>query len=317
VTFGQLQSEFQSELIGVLIYERVSSLTRRYLRRRDPRVYARGAHDYRDGFEDVLNDFVADVLIRERQIDYVMATATDLDSFDALVSRQLRRYLARTRARTEIDNLIDRSVSILSEPPFHADGTGSAQRFSLAKPVAEGRPPTHAEIRLAAALAQHIPRVLGKGEERAPKIYDRDGLGAVLAILLRTAPGSVGKSDLQRFFEDLLTPWAVALLEPTEELEVAGHQLTPAEEAVVEETCQRMVERMTTEDQLIYQYKYANIPDRVVADAIGLSRQSTAPRKKALFEHLAGELRELEPHVQEGVLVRLNGLISSTGMDTS
>src|SRR5262249_39412435 len=104
MTFDQLTAEFHSELVGGLIYERVRELVDRLLRHRDPTIYARGAHDYRDGLEDVLNDFVIDVLIGERQIDYVMITVDDLDGFDKLIQRQLRRYLARTRTRTVIDN---------------------------------------------------------------------------------------------------------------------------------------------------------------------------------------------------------------------
>lgn len=315
MTFGDLQAEYERELIGTLIYERVVELTRRYLRRRDPRIYARGSHDHRDGLEDVVNDFIVDVLIGERQIDYIMATATDLDSFEALTNRQARRYIARTRARTVIDNLIDRSVVILRERPFRAEGRGSTERFRLQDAGGSDLPASQVEIRLAASLAQRIPKVIGQGEERSPKIYDKKALETVLAVLARNVSGSISRNDLQSFFEYLLTPWAVSLLEPKEELESAAQQLTPGEQAIVEETCQRMIQNMTNEDRLIYQHKFANIPDRVVADALGLSRQSTAPRKKALFEAIAGELSELETHVQEGVLIRLNGLIASTGLD--
>jgi hypothetical protein len=126
----------------------------------------------------------------------------------------------------------------------------------------------------------------------------------------------VVRADLQKFFENLLTPWAGTFLELSDEVKSADRQLTPIDQVVVEEACQRMIGNMTTEDRVIYQYKFANIPDRVVADAIGLSRQSTAPRKKELFDRIAAELGGLEAHVQEGVLIRLNGLIASTGLDT-
>lgn len=317
MTFARLRREYDDELIGEAIYARVASLARDYLRRRDPRVYARGSHDYRDGLEDVLNDFVMDVLIRERQIDYIMSTAVDLNDFDALMNRHLRRYIARTRVRTVIDNLIGRSIAILRHPPFDAEGRGSDERFWLSESNANHAPPTQNEIRMAASLAQPVPKVIGQGEERAPRIYDKDGLTAALVILVNTVTGFVTKGDLQKFFEHLLTPWAVSLLELPEGFEATSRELTPSEEVIAEETSQRIIGNMATDDRVIYQYKFANVPDRVVADAIGLSRQATAPRKKALFENISAELIGLETHVQEGVLVRLNSLIATTGLDIS
>lgn len=316
MTFADLQGEFDRELIGELIYRRVSILTERYLRRRDPKVYARGSHDYRDGLEDVVNDFVLQVLIGERQIDYIMTTAVSLESFDALTNRHLRRFLARTRVRTVVDNLIDRSVVILRSEPFASRGHGSDEIFFLGAPVEALAQPARAELQMAVTLAQRVPKILGHAEVRAPRIYERDGLKAILMILVSTVSAPVRRSDLQDFFGDLLTPWGVALLEATEEVDPPARALTPSEMAVVEETSRTMFENLTDEGRLIFQYKYANLPDRALAQAVGLSRQSTAPRKKAVFEQIAGLLDRLDHHLQEGALMRLNELIAATGVDT-
>jgi hypothetical protein len=314
--FDDFQREYARDLVGELIYARVRLLADRLLRRRDPLVYARGAHNHRDALGDVVNDFVVDVLIGERQVDYVMATARHLDDFDRLVRRQLRRYLARTRMRTVVDNLIDRSVSAMRSPPFAAAGSGELERFALADEP--GDPDTsvmEAQLRRAAALAQAVPKIPSEATERAPKIYDGEGLRRVLTVLCRAVTSPLSRQDLQTFFEDLLTAWAPSFLEPGEEQDSPAVDLTPSEQSVVNETAHELVATMTDEDRLIFQYKFANLPDREVAEALGLSRQSTAPRKQALFARLIEELADYERQLQTAVLARINLLIDLAGED--
>lgn len=316
MTFDDFAREHSRNLVGDLIYARVRHLTDGLLRRRDPVVYARGAHDYRDALEDVLNDFVVDVLIGERQVDYVMATARDLDDFDRLVRRQLRRYLARTRVRTVVDNLIDRSVAAMRAPPFAASGSGDLERFTLAdEPANLGTGATEADLRRAAALAQVVPKVPSEATERAPKIYDAEGLHRVLTVLCRAVKTPLSRHDLQSFFDDLLTAWAPSFLEPGEDQDRPAVDLTPSEQSVVNEAADQLVAAMTEQERVIFQYKYANLPDREVAARLGLSRQSTAPRKQALFARLTDELSGHERHVQSAVLARMNMLIDLKGED--
>jgi hypothetical protein len=316
VTLVELEGEYRTELIGELIYARVRLLTARLLRRRDPRVYARGAHNYQDALDDVLNDFIIDVLIGERQIDYVMLTATDLDDFDRIVRRQLRRYLARTRTRTVVDNLIDRALKALRAPPFEAHGTGDAERFTLASWAGRSdSAPTDAELRVAAALAQAIPKVPAQGEERAPKVYEAEALQALLVLLCQAVSGPIGRQDLQTFFGHLLTAWTPEFLGPGEEHEQPASSLTPIEEALVNETAARLASAMTREERLIFQCKFANLPDRQVAASLGLSRQSTVPRKHALFARIMTDLTDLERELQGAVLARMNVLLAMAGED--
>jgi hypothetical protein len=312
MSFEDYQREYGSELVGERIYARVRLLTDRLLRRRDPLVYARGSHDYRDALEDVVNDFVVDVLIGERQLDYVMATAGDENGFDRLIGRQLRRYLARTRTRTVVDNLLDRSVQALRAAPFMSSGTGALERFTLANAAGDVHGDiTESDVRRAAALAQSIPKIPSEGTERAPKVYDADGLRRVLIALCRSVPAPVSRQDLQTFFEALLTAWTPSFLEPGEEQDRPAPSLNPSEESLVNETATHLVSSMTDEERLIFQYKYANLPDRQVAAALGLSRQAAAPRKQALFRRLMEELSDHEQSLQGAVLARINLLIET------
>jgi len=116
--------------MGPLITERVQGLLDAMLRSRDPRIYARGAQDYRDGLDDVLHEFTIDVLLHEGQLGYALDTAADEHGFDRIINRQLRRYLARTRERSIVDNLLERSLRLLGDDEQVPPRRGSAGRSS-------------------------------------------------------------------------------------------------------------------------------------------------------------------------------------------
>lgn len=302
-----LQEEYERDLVGSLIYERTRNLIDRFLRHRDPRIYAGGAYDYRDSIEDVLNDFVLEVLIGERQIDYVMSVAEDLADYDRLVQRHIRRYLARTRNRTVVDNLIDRSIPILRSDPFSvvseaggSEGFGMADRDYSVTGVA-----TDDELRRAAALSQAIPKVRSEATERAPKVYTAEHLAAVLRILVETVSGPIDRSELQKFFDLILTAWTPSFLD-TDEGAISDVDEGPEEATLVNDTAQRILEEMSAEEMIIFQYKHANLPDRELAAHLGLSRQSTAPRKAALFARIEAEIADLEPRTRARVLYHVS-----------
>lgn len=312
MTLEELRHEYETDLVGPGIYTRVTDLVERMLRTRDPAIYAGGVHDFRDALPDVTHDFVIDVLIKERQIDYVMSIAGDLGSFDRLVNRQLRRYLARTRVRTVIDNLMDRSMEILRETPFITHGQGEGERFTLGS-LTEG-PPGQKEMWRAIVLAQGVRKTPASAHKRAPRIFDTDSLTAVLSIFLAEATCLVSRRDLHDFFEYLLTPWLPTFLEE-DAGERPGPMLAPDEEAVVKEVAEQLVEGMSTEDRLIFQFKFANVADKELASVLGMSRQSTAPRKKALYERISDKVSGLDPHLQHAVLAETNLMIALKGVD--
>jgi hypothetical protein len=315
MTIADLQEEHSTELIGDRIYTRVQGLVEAMLRKRDPAIYARGAHDYRDALADVAQDFVMDVLIGERQVDYVMSVATDLGSFDRLVNRQIRRYLARTRVRTVIDNLMERSVQILQGPPFVSHRAAGEDHFRLAAVTGQG-PVQPERLRRAVALAQGIPKSTSSGDERAPRIYDEDALRAVLTVFCEQVLCPISRKDVQDFLQDLLTPWTPSFLEE-EGKQHPEQRLTPEEETIVAELAEAIVGEMSGEDHVIFQYKFANLADREIASALGLSRQSTAPRKKALFARISESVSDLAPHIQHAVLARTNFIIATRGIDVN
>lgn len=296
-------------LVGNKIYSRVRSLTQRYLRKRDPRSYAHGAYDYRDALDDVSHDFVLDVLIGERQIDYIMSVATTIDDFDRLVQYQLRRFLARTRNRTVIDAIVKRAVDRVSEHPFVAVSAGC---FGLESRNYDAAPSVQdSELRRAAALAQSVPKLRDLGGDRQPVIYDEERLAAVLVILASQVSGPVCRPDLQTFFEYLLTSWTGSLLGSLEDEEPRERSLGPEERTLVVETTSRLVGSMSPEERTMFRMKHTNLPDRVLAEALGVSRPTLSTRKAALFERIREELVALDRTLHEAVLREMTIVIAT------
>lgn len=319
MTFEELRREYEAELVGEGLYARITNLADRLLRRRDPRVYAQGAADYRDTLGDVVNEFLLQVLIGERQIDYVMLTAGDLGEFDRLLQYHLRRFLARTRTRTVVDNLIDRSVLVLRDLPFSVvAGSGASERYGLStRSYAQATGSDDREIRRAATLAKVVPKVPSEAVEREPKVYDAEGLAGVLRLLVDRSAAPVGRAELQVFFGYLLTGWTTSILGLSEEDQPVEASLSPEQEVVVSDTARTLVQTFAYEDRVIFQYKFANLPDRELAAELGLSRQSAAPRKAALFARLRDELSGFDDKLQAAVLNRIALEIATAGRDLS
>jgi hypothetical protein len=303
MTFDELAQEYRESLIGDAIYGRVRHSVEGLLRRRDPRIYAFGSHDYGDAAEDVLNQFVLDVLIGERQIAYVMTVASTLEDFDRLIGRQLRRYLARKRQRTVVDNLLDRVFEMAADPPFELRGTQGVPRIALpGRQDGSDSDPRDADVRRAVALASAVPKDRSDASERAPRVYDAERLAAVVGVYLSEVRTAASRSDLNDFFRLLLTPWLPRFLGEVEVESVTDPDLSPEEAALVADEATRMIEAMGVEERLIFLYKHANLPDRELAERLGLSRQSTAPRKAELLRKLAEQLSDVSQRLQAPVL---------------
>jgi len=308
VTFAGLRQEYEAELIGERIYARVRDLVSRAMRHRDPAIYGHGSPDRIDAVDEVLQDFVLDVLIRERQIDYIMTVSPGLEDFDRLMTRHVRRYLARTRQRTLIDNLMDRAVDRMRQPPFLAMTVGYDERFSL-DGITPDQPVSDEQLRVASAVAQKVPKDRSEAEARAPRIYDSDRLAQVLSILLQEGRGWVRRADLQRFFEILLTPWTTTFLDDTERVDVAASQLGPEQSVLVDDTASRLVGALDEEARTILMMKSANLPDREVASRLGVSRPTVAHRKTEVYAAVRAELELIDPALHPHIVARLDELL--------
>lgn len=307
----ELHAEYLAEFIGKSIYRRITKIVKSLLSKRDPYIYARGSSSA-EGSSDAIQDFVLEVLISEGQIDYVFTVAKSIGDFDRLVRFQARRYLARTRVRTVVDNLIDRALDFLrTSNDFDVSTIGDREYFSYrAEASLESPLGPRVGLNRAVALAGAVPKLASGGDQRAPAVYSAERLETVLRILFANSPGPVGISELEDFFSKLLTAWKPSFLGLDGGVEIADHSLLPEEETLVMNLAPSLAADMTPEERAIYAFKYANLPDRELAAHLGISRQSLSPRKQRLFDRLATELADVSPGVQVAVLERLAAVIS-------
>ena len=312
-TFTDLHSEYVISRMGSLIYERILSKVDMYLRNRDPRIYAEESWSSEDGREDVAQSFVEQVLLREGQLDYFFLVSTDLQDFDKLTQLHLRRFLARTRKRSAVDNMLDRLLGILRDNPFRIfSGTGNQERFGL---DGLSDPEIHAseeDIKSAATLAMLVPRLKTTATEKRPRIYDEKGLNSLIQILFHRVRAPLTRSELQEFLELVLSPWQLSDLDMNVKEELSDSSFQPDEVLLANQAASSLFVLLSEQDQIIFQLKFANESDQKVAKALGLSRQSTAPRKAELWSKIQEELSDFDSRQQEAVLTQLFFMISES-----
>jgi hypothetical protein len=304
MTLDELRDEYRATQIGPKILAEVSEVVRQVVHRYDPQVYA-GSASWGDAEEDVVQSVVEDLLLREAQLDYLMATALRLEDFRKLLRFQVRRYLARTRRRSVIDNLLDRAKELLDEPPFEADGRSEGIRYRLSGSLVERREATDAEILGAARSAAHVRRIPFAAHDRAPIVYSREALTTVLQAVANSLRTWLSLRDLARVLELVLTDWVASFLYELEGEIQPSAVLGPEEETMAKQASNEILERCSDEQLLLLRDKLENVADQDIARALGLSRPTVIARKKELFEVMHGALAGLPEHVQSAAMERV------------
>jgi hypothetical protein len=299
--------------IGERIYKRVCALVNRLLSRRNPETYMRNFHGP-EARADVIQDFFTEVLIGEGQLAFVFGAVDDIDGFDRLIQFQARRYLAKTRVRTVVDNLLDRSVGLLRAAiDVEVSTVGDRELFSLGTTPRQLVTESDALLKRAIALARSVPKLAVRGDERAPAVYSGEALEQVVRILLVTYEEPVGRAELDTFFSRLLTGWKPSFLGLSAELDLPDEAVTPEDEVLATNLAETLAQTMTPEEQDIFLFKYANLPDRELATHLNISRQTLSPRKQELFNRLKDDLTEVSPAIQIAVLERLASVLTIYG----
>jgi hypothetical protein len=308
VTLAELREEYLSIRIGPKILEQVSRVVHVVVRRYDPQIYGRAA-SWDDAEEDVVQSVVLDLLLGEGQIDYLMGTALELSDFRNLLNFQVRRYLARQRQRSVIDNLLDRAKDMLRAEPFENAGG----RHSVIGATVEAREPRDEELLAAARSAALVPTIRFSDQDRAPVVYSREDLAKVIRAVALSLPTTFTLHDLGRIFELVLTDWVAGFLYDFEQAPVqpaAG--LSPEEEMMAEEATREILAGCRPEHLLVLRRKLENMPDQAIGDELGVSRPTVIARKKEVLDTLRDAMGDLPAQVQASVMDRLSGHLAST-----
>lgn len=301
-TLDQLREEYRAERIGTAILDEVRRAVRGVVRRYDPSTYG-GSASWDDAEEDVIQGVVVDLLLAEGQLDYMMATALTLDDFRNLLRFQVRRYLARNRRRTVVDNLLDRAKELLGKPPYEEVAPG---RYGFPG-GADPRPPTDAELQAAARAAALVPRVFPAKGDRAPVVYTGDALAALVEAVSRSLPAGFSLSELGKILEMVLTDWVASFLSEFEEVHrLEDERLGPEEEAASRSAMEEILERCSPEQLMIIRRKLEGASDEDIARELGVSRPTVHARKQTAFDVLRDILGELGDGPQREAIAMLS-----------
>jgi hypothetical protein len=303
MTFEDLRREYEVERIGLGVLGEVRSIVHGLSRRYDPTIYA-GVTSWRDAEEDVAQGVVVDVLLAEGQLDYLMSVSTDIESFRRLLRFQIKRYLARKRQRSVVDNLLDRAREIMSRPPFVVVGSAG---YGLEGRAVEDRDATEAELRRAIGAASGVPRVPVGSADRAPIVYSKEDLARLLVLVTTSLPCRLSIRDLDSILKSVLTGWVASFLYDFEEARTASvMDLSPEEAMVAKTATQEILDRCPAEGVLILARRLEGVRAESIAEELGVTRQTVAARQKRLWGIVRDVLSDLPEQLQEAAIAELS-----------
>jgi hypothetical protein len=249
-----------------------------------PKSYGESKWDSR-AVEELAQDVAIERLIGEKQIDYVMEQATDLDSLSRLLAFQAKRALSRRRAVTVVDKLLDRVRKMDLGSFFQVLDLGSDQ---FVAPVEGGREPANLsedDLRRGAHLIGPIPRLASRPEaQRESKVYNRDDLFDLLNLLVEEFSGILLR-DLRKVLELTLTAWLPTVLYDHEEDRV--EYWTPeleAQRTEMRNLVSEMVADLSLEHRVVLLGKARGLPDGALAQQLDRSRPWAADRKREVLD---------------------------------
>ncbi|MFV8053899.1 hypothetical protein [Mycobacterium sp. 48b] len=298
-----LIEEYERSGIGSRWLQEIKTAASRVTRRYSPPVYARSA----TWDDEAINDLVQDVVERmmaKGQAEYICDVANDFGHARALIYRQVRMTLIDRRQRTAVDNLFDRAVDRLGEPPFE-QVTMKPRSWRIAGHSLEATPYTQ---RLTASLAA-LPRLPGNGTERASPIWTAETLSDAL-VLICNAVCEVEELELRKILDESLTVFATAEVVSDEAgTEDRSGELNPGDLVMANELTERLVAALTSEEATVLAGKWIGDSDGEIAHRLGVSRPTAAKYKASAFTKIRDELTSHSEAVLGYILGRLQSAV--------
>lgn len=289
--------------VGPLIVAEVRSVAYDLVPRYNAAVYSE-IGNWRHGLDDLVQDVVADSLLRDRQVEFMLAVAPTIDDFRRLLVRQVRRRLARRRTRTIVDNLLDRSRPLLGGPPFETGRRHQYTVFRLAGPEVEDRAATFAELRRAAHAVRSVPQRQTSIGDRAPMVFTTANLRKVLHRVAAALPVAFTIGELDRIFRLALPHFLPGVLDP-DERSAAADDGESVDADLVARHSSKLLSRLDSELRVALAMKIAGASDEEVGKQLRVSRRTATNRKARAYEVLEEVLLPLRHGERVAVLERL------------
>lgn len=316
ISFDDLRREHETETIGPLIWALAVELAGIVGRRYRPAGYNRGAAWDEASVEELAQETAVELLIGERQVDYIFTVADSTEDVRRLLTRNVKRALWRRRSATVVDRMMKRVRRTASQPPFALQAVGAQQWITLADAPGDPRVLNDGELRAAAAAAHRVPRLIEREDaERASMVYAPGALSELLHAVIGVT-GGVFESDLAGILRILLAAWLPASLVSVESDDVtdttAGDR--PVDDGIdrqdMESAMRDLVESMTVDDLTVLVCKTQGMSDQAVADRLGRSRPWVAGRKEAVLSRTDATLASVHEPLHDEAATRLLELAS-------
>ncbi|WP_349318944.1 hypothetical protein [Mycolicibacterium canariasense] len=301
-----LIEEYERQGLGPRWLQEIQAAASRVVRKYSPSVYARSAAWDDEAINDLVQDVVERILTKG-QAEYICDVANDFGHARALIYRQVRMTLIDRRQRTAVDNLFDRAVERLGEPPFE-QVKKKPRSWRIAGHTLEATPYTR---RLNTSLAA-LPRLPGNGTERASPIWTTETLTDAL-VLICNAVCEVEELDLRKILDESLTVFATAEVVSDEAgSDDRSGELDPSDLIMANELIERLGAALTNEETTVLAGKWIGDSDGDIARRLGVSRPTAAKHKASAFTKIQDELTSQSEAVVGYVLGRLQSFVIST-----
>lgn len=311
-----LRHEFAAEVVGPLILEEVRRACRSQAKRYDPNVYARASRWGEEEIDELCQDVTTIRLLGEEQLAYMFDVAAEIGHWEALLVRQVRLTLARRRVRTVVDNLLDRIRSRLTDCDW-VEAATDASGQTVFRFAGSGRPYRELSDRQVRELAEQVrivPRRFPERGDRAPSVYSRRGLDAVLRVVLEGAVGGVKSSDLGRILRSALTDWIPGVLELNDAvMQRQATEPTPEELTTLRDIAKGIVLTLSSGEADMIRGRLAGLPDVDIATRLGISRPTLIRRREALFGRLRAAAANLSDNAKEACVDEIVLLLTEAG----
>jgi len=314
--FDKLRREYEAMTIGPLIWTLTVELAGMVGRRYRPAAYNRGAAWDDASVEELAQETAVELLIGERQIDYIFTSADSTEDVRRLLVRNVKRALWRRHSETVVDRLMGRVRRTASQPPFRLQSEAGQRWITLVEEPGTPRALNDAELRAASAAAHRAPRLIEREDaERASMVYAPAALRELLHAVIGVT-GGVFENDLARILRILLTAWLPTSLVSVESDDLADTTagVRPANDGIdrqdMETAMRDLVESMTVNDLTVLVCKTQGLSDQSVAERLGRSRPWVADRKEAVLSRTDATLARVPEPLHDEAAAHLLELAS-------